>query len=72
MGTVTVTAPAGRAVYIDGNYTPPAPQIIPYTFLVEDGQNVFETLDDDGNVDYTATVITDAANPDRSVALQHV
>jgi hypothetical protein len=72
MATVTVTAPAGRAVYIDGNYTPIIPQIIPYTFLVEDGPNVFETLDDAGNVDYTATVTSGPANPDCSVALVHV
>jgi hypothetical protein len=71
-GTVTVTDPAGRTVYINGNYTPDVPKTIECTFLVEYGENIFETCTGPGKVDYRVAVTTDDTNRDCSVALEWV
>jgi len=63
-GTVNVISPAGRVVYINGNYTPNFPRTIPYRFTVEDGSNVFETLNADGAVDYRGNTTTDSDDQD--------
>lgn len=71
-GTVTVTAPVNRVVYLNGDYVPDFPKKIPNTFLVEYGENIFETRNKDGKVDYRAKVATDSERPDRTVALRRV
>jgi hypothetical protein len=71
-GTVTVISPIGRTVYLNGDYDPDFPKTIPHTFTVEYGCNTFETREDGGRVDYRASVVTDAANQDCSIALGHI
>lgn len=60
MGWAKVTGPAataGRNVHINGNYDDAdSPGPVGGTYEVEDGQNTFETLDDDGDPEFGATL----------------
>lgn len=71
-GSVRITFPKNRLVYINGNFTPDFPKKIPCTFAVEFGENVFETLNGDDEVDYRAEVTTDASHLSQKVALTAV
>jgi len=71
-GTVTVIAPVGRIVYVNGNYTPNFPKRIPHTFDVEYGENVFETRTSVRRVDFRGSVVTNDLNRDCKVILRKV
>jgi hypothetical protein len=68
-GSVKITDPVGRDVYINGNYRPDFPKVIPCTFAVQYGENIFETLAPGRRIDYRLAVTTDASNPNCDVAL---
>jgi hypothetical protein len=59
-------------VYINGDYDPDFPKKIQCTYVVDYGENIFETLDGTRKVDYKAKVVTDGSNPDRQIALTRV
>ena len=61
-GTVRVNSPAGRDVYINGNYAAAAGQL-PSAFVVEYGPNTFETLNAGNQIDFRATANVDATHP---------
>lgn len=71
MGSVRITKPLRRLIYINGNYDEAA-GLSPGPFAVELGNNTFETLDGSGNVDWTGAATLTAANPNVSLALQPV
>jgi hypothetical protein len=71
-GSVKITDPAGRAVYINGDYRPDFPKNIPCTFAVQYGNNIFETLTAGNRVDYRLSVTTDDGNQNCQVALVRV
>jgi len=68
-GSVTITSPLGRQVYLNGNYAPDTPKRIKCTFAVDYGENIFETLNGSNQVDYRAKVTTDDANQNCEVSL---
>jgi hypothetical protein len=71
-GTVTVTDPVGRTVFVNGNYTPDFPDTIPATFVVDYGENIFETRTSSGRIDYSRTVVIDDDAPTCSIKLKRV
>jgi hypothetical protein len=71
-GTVTLTFPKNRLVYLNGDYAPDFPRKIPCTFLVEHDLNIFETLDGQNQVDYRAEAVTSVNTPNIEVQLQRV
>lgn len=70
-GTVTVSGPAGRDVYINGNYAAPAGKTNS-DFAVEYGANTFETLDDQWRVDHRAQTTVDDDHPHADAVLAAV
>ena len=60
-GTVRVNSPAGRDVYINGNYAAAAGQL-PGAFVVEYGPNSFETLNVSNEIDFRGEASVDAAH----------
>lgn len=62
-GSVKVDGPAGRRVYVNGNYGETA-GVTGDMFPVEYGRNRFETLDPAYRVDFATEVIVNDANPD--------
>jgi hypothetical protein len=71
-GTVRVTSPAGRSVYVDGNYDDPDPPTIPDVILVPLKQCIFETLDAQNRVDYRGTATPTPDKPNVRLALSPV
>jgi hypothetical protein len=72
VGSVTITFPKNRLVYINGDYNPDSPKRIQCTYVVDYGENIFETLNGTKQVDYRAKVVTDVSNPDCQIALTRV
>jgi len=50
--TVSVSAPANRLIYINGNYTQPAGNTSRDSFVVPPGGQVFETVNGNDCVDF--------------------
>ena len=71
MGSVYVKGPAGEKVYINGNYAVPAGQTNT-TYPTDYGKNIFETLDEDGDVLLQALALVDENNQSVEVELQPV
>ena len=67
-GSVKVTAPLGRLVYINGNHDEAAGKS-PGPFAVELGRNLFETINGNDEIDYSGKVTLTAANPNVELAL---
>jgi len=61
-GSVTVTGPVDRDVYVNGNYEDIAGKTND-DFAVEYGLNTFETLDDQWRIDFRARVEVNDASP---------
>ena len=70
-GSVFVIGPADQDVYINGNYEEPAGKTN-NEYVVEYGENTFETLDDNGDVVLRAQALVDSDNPNVEVELQPV
>lgn len=68
-GSVFVKGPAGEDVYINGNYEEPAGQTN-NSYVVEYGENTFETLDEAGNVRLRAQALVDDGNKNVEVELE--
>ncbi len=71
-GSIRITAPEGRAVYVDGNYEEPRPKKIPCVLLAELGRTTLETLTDDRKIDYRAVVELTPEDPSKTVELAKV
>ena len=67
-GSVTLTGPADRDVYVNGNYEDVAGQTNE-DFVVEYGINTFETLDGQFRVDLRAEAEVNDESPHVTVAL---
>ena len=72
MPSVEIIAPAGREVFIDGNYTPLFPQVVPYVFDVSAGPHTFETRRPDYTFDYRSTIAVGPNDPPRDLTLDPV
>jgi hypothetical protein len=70
-GSVKVNGPADRDVYVNGNYEEAAGET-GEIFVVEFGENKFETLDDEFRIDNRAVCQVNAQHPNREVMLAAV
>ena len=71
IGSVRVTGPADRDVYVNGQYGEAAGKT-GGTFLVEYGNNRFESLDFEYRVDYAANVTADEGHQDVEAELERI
>jgi hypothetical protein len=67
-GSVRVSGPALRDVYLNGNYAQAAGQT-GTIFIVEYGANTFETLDSARQVDFRAEAVVNRETPHTEVTL---
>ena len=70
-GSVTLTGPTDRDVYVNGNYEDVAGQTNE-AFAVEYGLNTFETLDSEFRIDFRAETEVNDETPHVEAALQAV
>lgn len=67
-GSVRITGPLGRLIYINGNHDEAAGKS-PGPFAVEFGRNLFETINGKDEIDYAGKVMITAASPNVELAL---
>jgi hypothetical protein len=68
---IKVTSPAGRAIYVDGDYSE-SEGLAPTTIVLDAGSHDFNTRTKDGVIDYQGSVSNVPDGASQTIALQPI